>query len=216
MKKKIIYFILACFAFFLTIVVINAYIYFFSKSYILNIKDIPSAHTALVLGAKVYRNGYPSAVLHDRLTSAVTLYKRKKIKKILLSGDHGTKNYDEVNNMKKFLRKQGIPARDIFLDHAGFNTYDSIVRAKKIFLVKKMIIVTQNYHLYRAIFIAHKKGLSAYGYSADKRVYVFLRYYKFREIFANIKACLSLLISKRPRFLGDIIPISGNSKKSWD
>ncbi len=201
----------------LLLVIINIYINNYSKEYIFkNPQKLKKSYTVLVLGAYVYRDGTLSAVLKDRALKALELYKNKTVSKILLSGDHGKKNYDEVNHMKNFLLKRGVPASDIFMDHAGFNTYNSIVRAKKIFLTKNLIIVTQKFHLPRAIYIARKKGLNAYGYIADRRIYLNNSYNKFREFFANIKAFIHVGINKSPKFLGPKIPITGDSKKSWD
>ena len=176
--------------------------------------QLPSSYTCLVLGAGVYRNGEPSQVLKDRLINAKELYKSRKIARILLSGDHGQTNYDEVNNMRLWLTKQDVPDSVIFLDHAGFNTYSSIVRAKKVFLVDDVIIVTQRFHLYRAVFIARCFGLRAYGFSANLSKYKKADQFKIREYFALLKAGLEVLFRPQPKYLGDPIPITGNSKKS--
>lgn len=197
------------------VIVLNFVIYTYSKNYIYDdIEKIPGQYTAIVLGAKVMPSGNLSHIMYDRAISAVELYKNKKVKKILISGDHGTKNYDEVNATRKFMVQYGVNDSDIFTDHAGFDTYSTMVRADKVFCVDNAIIVTQQFHLYRAVFIARIKGIEAYGYSADKRNYLNIRYYVFREKIANIKAFLELLINKRPKYLGEKIPITGDSKKS--
>ncbi|MCP4138292.1 MAG: hypothetical protein GY754_45440 [bacterium] len=196
---------------------INLYITSYSKKYIVKkANKAPQSYTALVLGAKVYRSGNLSRVLYDRVIKTLELYKSGKVKRILLSGDHGRVNYDEVNNMRKFLIKKGVPGRDIFMDHAGFNTYDSMVRAKKIFRVNKVIIITQEFHLPRAVYIARKQGMEAYGYVADRREYLWMKQYKAREFLARVKSFGEVLINRNPKFLGNQIPITGNSKKSWD
>ena len=198
-------------------ITINIYILKYSEKYIIKkIKDVPASYTVLILGAKIYQKGYLSPVLHDRMIKGLELYRNNKVKKFLLSGDHGQKKYDEVNNMKYYLLKKGVPGRNIFLDHAGFNTYDSVIRAKRIFKVNKLIIVTQKFHLSRAIYIARKNGLIAYGYIADRRRYLHMKNFKIREFLARIKTFLEALIRRKPKFLGKTIPITGNSKRSWD
>jgi SanA protein len=178
--------------------------------------QIPNAYTGLILGSKVYNNGNPSGILKDRLDAGLELYKKNKIKRFLLSGDHGTKQYDEVNSMKKYLLKKGVSEKDIFLDHAGFDTYNSLFRAKEIFLVKDLIIVTQQFHLKRSLFIAKNIGLNAVGYVADKHQYSIANKMKIREKLANVKAFLELSINRKPTFLGHKIPITGDSSKSFD
>lgn len=188
-----------------------------SKNYIFSdISKIPSAYTALIPGSLVYGDSSLSLIVRDRVDKAIELYKAGKIKRFLVSGDHGTKKYDEVNCMKKYLKEQGVPEADIFLDHAGFDTYSSIVRAQKVFGVKDMIIISQNYHLDRALYIANKKGLTAYGFIADKRKYPGMGSFKLREYLANVKAFFYVLFNLSPHFLGPEIPITGDSKLSYD
>ncbi len=177
---------------------------------------LPACYTGIVLGARVSAKGVPSDYLQDRLDLGIELYRSKKIRRFLLTGDHGRKTYDEVNNMKAYLINRGIPTTDIFLDHAGFDTYSSMVRAVKIFQVKKAIIVTQEFHLPRAVYIARSKGLEAYGIKADRRLYNGMKRLKVREILAKVKAFTEVTIHKKPKYLGDPIPITGDSKKSYD
>lgn len=190
----------------------------FAKPYIFNAEslDKPSCYTAIVLGASVHRNGSLSSVLLDRVNSALELYRSGKVKRFLLSGDHGQTDYDEVNTMKNYLIKEGVDSADIFLDHAGFDTYSSMVRAKEVFKVDSLYIVTQQYHLYRAVYIARKIGLNAYGYVADKREYNAIVKYTLREWLANVKSWIWVNTNHKPIFLGDQIPINGDSKASWD
>ena len=156
----------------LFIITLNSYIKKTTENSIFSdVNLISKSYTGLVLGAKVYNNGALSSVLKDRVDSALALYNAGKIKRFLLSGDHGTINYDEVNQMKNYLIKKGVPARDIFLDHAGFNTYSSVYRAKKIFLVTDVIIITQKFHVKRAVYIAKSLGLNVQGFTADKHTY---------------------------------------------
>ncbi len=124
-------------------------------------KEIKDIDCILILGAGV-RGNNPSPMLEDRLLQGIELYKRGVAKKIIMSGDHGSKNYDEVNVMKNFAIEHGVPSEDIFMDHAGFSSYESMYRAKEIFGVKTAIVVTQKYHLYRSLYIAKRLGIEAW------------------------------------------------------
>lgn len=188
-----------------------------SKKYIVNPKDVSEAEVILVLGAYVKPNGNLCDMLEDRVAVGIDLYKNNKAKKMLFSGDHGRVNYDEVNGMKKVAEKKGVKKEDIFLDHAGFSTYESMYRAKEIFKAKKIIIVTQQYHLMRAVYIARQLGLDAYGVSSDKRNYRGIDKYKTREIAARVKDYFNVnLIKPKPKHLGDTIPVSGNGIVTHD
>ena len=169
----------------------------------------------LVLGAGV-RNGQPSDMLKDRLTTAIELYENGVAPKLLMSGDHGTVDYDEVNVMKNFAIEQGVPSEDIFMDHAGFSTYESIYRAKEIFGVDRVIVVSQKYHLTRALYIAEELDLSAVGVSADVREYKGDFYRGVREILARYKDFFKVIVSPSPTYLGNAIPISGNGNITND
>lgn len=207
-----------CFIIFLAVYILcNAVIYFGSKKFMSrDIAKIPACYVALVPGASVFASGQPSPILADRLDKAYELYKNCKIKRFLLSGDHGTRSYDEVNNMKAYLNKKGVPDSVIFTDHAGFDTYSSMKRTHDIFEVDSLIIVTQAFHLRRAIYIARKQGLVAYGYESDMRKYPSITYLRMRESLANIKAFFEVLFNIKPRFEGEKIPIKGDSRKSYD
>jgi len=196
---------------------INWYVLKSSESKIFNDKEkLNTAYTCIVLGARVYNNGQLSAYLQDRVDAALELYREGKIKRFLLSGDHGTKEYDEVNSMKNYLNKRGVPNEDIFLDHAGFNTYNSMVRALKVFQVKDCIIVSQDYHLPRAIFIANNIGLNAQGFATSSQRFPTASFNKKREVLARSKSFLEVLFSIKPKHLGDEIPILGKSDLSYD
>jgi SanA protein len=216
-KKIVKYGLLLCVFGILFILGLNIYIEKTSNKRIYSDKEkIPNCYTGLVLGAKVYDDGRLSGILRDRVESALELYRIGKIKRFLLSGDHGRTKYDEVNQMKKYLIKKGVPKEDIFLDHAGFDTYDSAIRAKKVFLADDVIIITQNFHVKRAVYIANSLGLNAYGFIADKHQYGIAKRMYVREKVANVKAFFELLIHKNPRFLGEKISIKGDSKLSYD
>ena len=175
-----------------------------------DIESIPQADAIMVLGALVHDDGKPSPVLRERLDNAFELYSAGKSDKIILSGDHGTKEYDEVNVMKEYMMDKGVPRENLFLDHAGFNTYDSMYRGKEIFLVDSLLIATQRFHINRAVFIARKLGIEAYGYPVDLWIDYYDKEYGTREKLAKVKAFADITITKRePKFLGKPIPISG-------
>ena len=168
----------------------------------------------IILGAGVWGDS-PSPMLRDRLEEGIKLYKDGIAPKILMTGDHGRKNYDEVNIMKEYAIADGVPSEDIFMDHAGFYTYESIYRAKKIFKIKKAVIVTQKYHLYRALYIANKLEITAYG-KDTKTIYSGQRYRDIREIFARDKDYINCFIKPKPTYLGKEIPITGNGDQTND
>ena len=170
----------------------------------------------LVLGAGLSPDGNPSPMLKDRLDVAISLYERQLAPKLLLSGDHGKKYYDEVNAMLAYCLAQGVPKDDIFLDHAGFSTYESMVRAKKIFQVERALVVTQEYHLYRALYIGQRLGLSLEGVSATLTEYQGQSVRDQREFYARNKDFLQTLTWPDPTYLGEPIPITGDSSLSHD
>lgn len=200
-----------------TVLQINNYVQKMGSHYILNAEEIPEADAVLVLGAFVFPDGTVSQVLNDRLAVGYELYAKGKAPKIIVSGDHGRKDYDEVNAMKDFLRDKNVPSDDVFMDHAGFSTYESIYRARDIFQAKKIIIVTQEYHLMRAVFIARELGLEAYGVTSDKRQYLYMAQYELREIAARNKDFfLAKVLKPEPTFLGEEIPVSGDGGATDD
>lgn len=180
------------------------------------LKDVPHYPVAIVLGAGVIDSYRASDIYADRLQTAVNLYQKGVIDKILVSGDHGRIEYDEVNTGKKYLLDRGIPARDIFLDHAGFDTYSSIYRAKNIFSVKEALVITQNFHLPRALYLSKELGLQTLGCSADIETYKDISYLKKREILARVKAWLSISFGVRPKYLGEVFDITGDGQQTWD
>jgi len=202
---------------FLFVMGLNFYIDKTTSKFIFNdVSKISKSYTGLVLGAKVYSDGNLSVILKDRVEAALELYNAKKINRFLLSGDHGRVNYDEVNSMKAFLIEKGVPTSDIFLDHAGFDTYNSIYRAKKIFKAEDIIIITQGFHVKRAVYIAQKLGLKVTGFTADKHKYGIAKRMYLREKVANFKAFLEIVVHRKPKYLGKTIPITGDSSKSYD
>lgn len=190
---------------------IQIYINKSAEDYMVTLDTAPEAEAVIILGAMVYSNGSPSPILRDRLDYGYELYINGNVKKILVSGDHGTMGYDEVNAMRDYLLERGVPREDIFMDHAGFNTYDSMYRAREIFGIDTLIISTQEFHISRAVYIARSLGLDAYGYpSEDKDIYNMF-YLNARESLAKVKAFLDTDILRRePKFLGETIPIMGD------
>lgn len=193
-------------------ILINQYVQRTGSRYILEAVQSPESEAILVLGAYVFPDGTLSFMLNDRLDQAYELYRLGKAGKVIVSGDHGQKDYDEVNTMKKYLIARGVPPEDVFMDHAGFNTYESVYRARDIFQVKKVIIVTQEYHLARAVFIAKELGLQACGVAADLHDYgEVMTVYRLRETAARNKDFfLAGLIKPEPTFLGETIPVTGD------
>ncbi|WP_434512206.1 SanA/YdcF family protein [Desulfitobacterium sp. AusDCA] len=217
--KKFIVVLLAVLAIlFASVMAVNIYVERMGTKYILDQNTVPTADAILILGAYVYPDGTTSSMLTDRLTVGYELYKEGKAPKIVVSGDHGRKEYDEVNAMKNFLKDKGVPSQDIFMDHAGFSTYESVYRARDIFQIHKVIIVTQDYHLMRAIFSARELGLEAYGIPSDRHDYgQAMKMYRLREIAARNKDFLwAKLLKPKPTFLGDTIPVFGDGRVTDD
>ena len=177
-----------------------------------SIDDVPTTEAALVLGASVLR-GSPSPILAERADMAIALYAAGKVKKILVTGDNGALSHDEVTPVRKYLLDAGVASEDIFLDHAGFDTYSSMYRARDVFLVRSLTIVTQDFHLPRALWIARKLGLEAYGVVAEggeNSPYDYLR-----EIPASVKAIMNVMMDRQPKYLGPTMPLSGNGEETW-
>ncbi len=174
-------------------------------------EDAPHAQCAIVLGARVFSDGTLYAMTADRLEVAIQLYELGKVDKLLISGDHGTVAYDEVNAMLKYAVERGVPDEDVFTDHAGFDTYDTMYRARDVFMVRSAIVVTQSYHLSRAVYTARELGLDAVGVSADLRPYLHPLRGEAREILARVNAVIQLHMTEPgPKFLGPQIPITGD------
>ena len=170
----------------------------------------------IVLGCLVRDDGTLSGMLQDRVQRGIELYFNESAKKLLMSGDHGQESYDEVNAMKQYAIENGIPSEDIFMDHAGFSTYESIYRAKEIFKADKIIIVTQEYHLYRSLYIAEKLGIEAYGVASDLHEYGGQDVRDAREVLARCKDFATSIFKPKPTYLGEEIPISGNGDVTND
>ena len=161
----------------------------------------------IVLGASVWGDS-PSPMLEDRLKKAISLYHDGVSSKIIMTGDHGKEYYDEVTTMKNYAIKMGVPSKDIFMDHAGFSSYDSMYRAKEIFGVKKAVVVTQKYHLYRSVYIANKLGIVSYGVPAEHKNYMGNINREVREMLARFKDGIKCIFKPEPEFLGEKIPLN--------
>lgn len=199
---------------------INRYMISFSKKYIYkSVENIPQRYAVIVPGARVYSNNI-SYVVRDRVEGAAECIKKNKAQRVLISGDHGRKNYDEVNQMRKYMQKiYDIDKEIIFMDHAGFSTYETMYRARDIFCVDGAIIVTQEFHTVRSVYIARKLGLDVVAYEApelnpfSKRIHTS---WNLREYFARVKSFFLVACYAKPTYLGEKIPITGSAFASWD
>ncbi len=176
--------------------------------------DVSPADAVIVPGARVYADGSVSPMLADRLDAALALYRAGRAPRILVSGDHGTTAYDEVNAMRRYLEAEGVPAAHIFMDHAGFTTYDTLYRARDVFGVRRAVVVTQRFHLTRSLFVADALGVDVEGVVADRRPYTVASLVRsnVREVGARVKAAVETFASPRPRYLGPRIPIGGDGR----
>ena len=205
---------------FLGILAINISMIQFAKPYIhADFSSVPEKYTVIVPGARVYQNNI-SFVVRDRLEAASACVKGGKAQRILISGDHGTKDYDEVNRMRLYMQNvYGTSDEIIFLDHAGFSTYETMYRAKEIFGVENAIVVTQQFHLARAVYIAKKLGIDIAGYEAAELNPFSAKIHTswaIRESLARVKTFFLVLCKAKPTYLGEKIPITGDARASWD
>ena len=199
--------------FVITTIFINVYMIESTKNNIIDVNDIElieNIDAVVVLGCKAYADG-PSLMLKKRLDKTIELY-NKVNNKIILTGDHGTKEYDEVNVMKNYVLENKIPKQDVFLDHAGFNTYDSLYRVKEVFNARKIVVITQKYHLYRALYIAKHLGIEAYGIIADDIPYkgIMIKN-EIREILSRDKNFFKVILKPKSKYLGDKINLDGDA-----
>ena len=195
---------------------INIYILEFSNRYILTVEEAAQMNfdCAHVLGAGVWGDS-PSHMLEERLNKGIDVYNTGCTNRILMSGDHGQEDYDEVNVMKSFAVNCGATSNEVFMDHAGFSTYESMYRARDIFCVESVVIITQRYHLYRAVYDARKLGLNAYGVCADGQYdydITVRTYNNTREALARCKDFVWCIAKPEPTYLGEEIPISASGE----
>jgi SanA protein len=180
-----------------------------------SVTDVPTEDVVIIFGAGI-RNDRPSKYLKDRLDKGIELYNAGKINKILLSGDNGEDEHDELTVMKLYCREQGVDTTKIFLDYAGFDTYSTMYRAKKLFKIKSAILVSQEYHLNRGIYIGNELGLKSVGLSANTGQYRNYNYVRFREWFSIFKSVIDVARGREPHFLGNEIDINGVSNYTKD
>ncbi|WP_281633949.1 SanA/YdcF family protein [Flavobacterium luteolum] len=198
----------------IAIVSVNYYVKSSTKKNIYySIKKFPKNDVGIIFGAGINGN-QPSKYLKDRLDAGIMLWKAKRINKILLSGDNGRDEYDELTVMKNYCYNHGVDTTKIFIDYAGFDTYSTMYRAKHIFKIKKATLISQEYHLNRAIYIGNKLGIKSAGYSANKGEYLGYNYVRFREYLSTFKSFFDVLRNREPHFLGGEININGESNYS--
>ncbi|MCB7319186.1 SanA/YdcF family protein [Lacrimispora sp. 210928-DFI.3.58] len=218
-KKAVTYLLVAGVSACAVLLAVNGYIIWKVKDRIISPREaveLENVDCIMVLGCGVRQDGSPSGMLKDRLEEGIGLYKGGASDRLLMSGDHGRKDYDEVNLMKQYAVEAGIPSENIFMDHAGFSTYESMYRARDIFQVKKIVIVTQNYHMYRALFVARSMGMEAYGVASDPRSYGGQLLRDVRELLARPKDLIYTVVKPKPTYLGEAIPVNGNGNVTND
>ncbi len=201
------------------LLIINAHVKSVGMDRIITVEksaELENVDCIIVLGCQVKDDGSLSHMLEDRLIRGLEVYKAGAAPKLLMSGDHGQENYNEVGAMKNFAIENGAPSEDVFMDHAGFSTYETIYRAKEIFDADKVIIVTQRYHLHRALYIAEQFGIEAYGVSADLDTYAGQSIRNFREMLARNKDFLNCIFKPKPTYLGEVISVDGNGDLTND
>lgn len=190
----------------------SAIVHLHARSHlVINQSDLSPAQAVIILGAGVREDGSLSPILKERVDTAVSIYQAGLAKKILMSGDNGTRHYNEVSPVHAYLTELGIPPEDLFLDYAGFDTYDTMYRARAVFEVESGIVVTQAFHLPRAAFIAEAMGMDVQGLAAGGDVQV---KYSLRESLARVKAVLEVRLKRSPTYLGSKIPITGDGRES--
>lgn len=198
---------------------IDAYVKHSTSSRLISVEEaaeLADVDCVLVLGCKVYGNTSPGNMLRDRLNCGIELYEVGAAPKMVMSGDHGQHEYNEVQVMKDYAVDEGVPSSDVFMDHAGFSTYDSVYRAKDIFEADRILIVSQEYHLYRALHIADSLGIEAWGVAADTVEYSGQNMRDIREVLARVKDFVLCIFKPEPTYLGDAIPVSGNGDVTND
>ncbi len=211
--KKLIYLTISGLIF---VFLVNFYIKSKTNSSIYDaINKVPKTEVAIIFGAGI--NGdQPSKYLKDRLDAGILLYKFKKINKILLSGDNGNDQHDELTVMKKYCFVHGVDTTKIYIDYAGFDSYSTMYRAKNIFKIDRAILVSQKYHLNRAVFLGNKLGVKSIGFSANVGEYKGYKYVCFREYFSTFKSVIDVIRNRKPKFLGNEINISGTCNYTKD
>lgn len=195
------------------ILLANAIVLLHARPYIVsNIEELSKAQAVIILGAAVYKDGKLSPVLKERVDTAVAVYKNGLVEKILMSGDNSSENYNEVSPVHQYILDSGVPIEDIFLDYAGFDSYDTMYRAKSIYGIESAVVVTQTFHLSRSLFIANNLGIESEGIHppADRSNW----YNYLREMLSVVKAVYDVSFKSDPTYLGEEIPITGDGRES--
>jgi SanA protein len=171
-----------------------------------------SPDCALVLGAGLRDDGTPSDVLRDRLDEALALHRAGRVSRIIVSGDHRTATYDEPNAMRVYLEANGVPAQAVFMDHAGLDTYSSMWRARYVFRATRIVVVTQQFHLARAVWCARALGMEAEGSAADRHLYRGIVWLQMREVVSRTKAVVDVTVRRTPRHEGPPVDLRGDGR----
>ncbi len=177
------------------------------------VAEAAPAPVIVVLGAGIRPDGSPSEVLADRLDTALELH-RLRGGRILCSGDHGRDDHDEPLAMARYLEARGVPPEAIFLDHAGFDSFNTVSRARRVFGVTKAVFVSQAYHLPRVLWTAKEEGIEAQGVASDRHAYPAIRWYQARETISRSKAVLDVLVGRGPHFLGPSVSLDGDGRST--
>ena len=201
-------------------IAVNLYVVSYARPYVYSdVNSLPYKYTVILPGARVFRNTV-SHVVADRIEGTLRCIQAGKAERILVSGDHGRKDYDEVNQILAYMQRvYGTDDSIVFLDHAGFSTYETAYRARDVFCVKDAVIVTQKFHTCRAVYIARKLGLDAVALEAPEQFQYARRTkagWEIREFLARVKAFLYVALGAKPTYLGEQIPITGDPKASRD
>ena len=218
-KKLLVLLLCLCLLGAVAVLVVNRHVVQTGSDRILSAEEAASLRSVdciLVLGAGLNSDKSPSYMLEDRLEEGVALFEAGVSDRLLMSGDHGRTDYDEVSVMKQYAITEGVPSEMIFMDHAGFSTYESLYRARDIFDADKIVIVTQKYHLYRALYTAEKLGIDAYGVAAEEIRYSGQTMREIREMLARAKDFVYCIVRPQPTYLGDAIPVNGNGDLTND
>jgi SanA protein len=194
----------------------NVYVLFDGDDSTSSIAEVPKVEVAIVPGALVQPDGKMSVMLADRVKDAARLWHAGKVEKILVSGDHGQWTYDEPDTMRQALVRHGVPPRDIFEDHAGFDTWQTMERARGIFGVERAVVVTQGFHMPRALFLAEQAGIDATGLVSDLHRYGYQeKKSEVREVLSRVKAIYDVTVDT-PAMAGPKIPIATtDGRGSW-
>ncbi|MBC6110221.1 vancomycin high temperature exclusion protein [Pedobacter fastidiosus] len=194
-----------------TVVATNFYVKLTTDSLIFSSKNnVPKAKVAIIFGAGINGNK-PSKYLKDRLDAGISLYKSHKVDKLLLSGDNGRDEHDELTVMKLYCYENGVDTNKIYIDYAGFDSYSTMYRAKEIFKVDTAILVSQKYHLNRCVYIGNELGIKSYGFSANNGTYLGYKYVSFREYLAITKSVIDVWRKRKPQYLGEPVEVNGPS-----